>query len=449
MVNIRLFGVRKALMLLGAGWVMAPAAAAAQGLEDQIRSITGTGSVFTSVTHTEVDRGSSTDSTTEPSLGVSGNVAGELNSGANNLQLQYGGSLETSRDLPSGDQTENSAIRGAARFTYFDPTQPVDFNLGHTVQSVRNNTGFVVDPANYDTRNELTAGAGVRVYPGELSYLRLSAQAGQSFGGGTLNDDRSETLSGQFVRRLDERSEGSLNASRSWSETTDYDLTIDTVQVVYQRRTESGFLRGGVGQSQGTTEFRDGGDIDSDAVTGFLERGWQTDEATTRFRYERRLSDSAAELSLNEQPVFGFLEDTVRTHDLVVSDSVLVSHDTRNLCDACTFGVGLEASVLESELIGATTHEYRGRIGLGIQLTGIERVYFDYDWQADAGENGDVIQEQVHRFTMGWSRLLAENTTFGVELFQSYLNSRLDRPDEDEYALRFVLTRGFSLQGVR
>lgn len=43
MVNIRLFGVRKALMLLGAGWVMAPAAAAAQGLEDQIRSITGTG----------------------------------------------------------------------------------------------------------------------------------------------------------------------------------------------------------------------------------------------------------------------------------------------------------------------------------------------------------------------------------------------------------------------
>lgn len=435
------------LGLLGIGWLLTPVAAA-QGLEDHVQALSASASVFTSVTHTVVDDGISEESNTEPGIGIRGSVAGELDSGPSNLQLQYGATVETSRDLPTGDQTDNSSVRGAARYRWFDPASPVDFNFGHTIQSVRNDTGFVVDPASYDTRNELSAGAGVRVYPGELSYLRLSAQAGRSFGEDTLNDDSSETLAGEFVRLLGERSDASLLARRSWSETTNYDLTIDTVQAVFRHRAETGFFRVGLGQSWATTEFPDNSEIDADAVTGFVERSWQGPESNSRLRYERRLSDSAAELSLNNEPVFGFLNETVRTHDLVISDSVLATYDTRALCDFCTLGIGLEAAVLESELTGATTHEYRGRAGLGFQLTGIERVYFNYDWQGDAGEQADVINEQIHRLTIGWNRLLAEETTLGVEFYQSYLNSRLERADEDEYGLRLVLTWGVSLQGV-
>lgn len=432
---------------LGVSCLLAPGAVA-QGLEDQVQALSASVSVFTSVTHTVVDDGSSDESTTEPGIGIRGSVAGELDSGPSNLQLQYAGTVETSRDRPSGGHTDNSSVRGAARYRWFDPESPVDFNLGHAVQSVRNNTGFVVDPASYDTRNELTAGAGVRVYPGELSYLRLSAQAGRSFGDDTLNDDRSETVATEFVRLLGERSDATLLASRSWSETTTYDLTIDTLQAIFRHRTESGFFRAGLGQSWATTEFSDSSEIDGDAVTGFVERSWEGPESTYRLRYERRLSDSAADLSQNRDPAFGFLDETVRTHDLVVSDSVLATYDTSSLCDFCTLGLGLEAAVLESELTGATTHEYRGRAGLGLQLTGIERVYFSYDWQGDAGEKADVIDEQIHRFIIGWNRLLAEETTFGVEFYQSYLNSRLNRPDEDEYGLRLVLTWGVSLQGA-
>jgi len=435
------------LSLLAFGCVLA-SGADAQGLEDQVQALSASASVFTSVTHTVVDDGSSDESTTEPGIGIRGSVAGELDSGPSNLQLQYGGTLETSRDQPSGGHTDNSSVRGAARYRWFDPDSPLDFNFGHTIQSVRNDTGFVVDPASYDTRNEVTAGAGVRLYPGELSYLRLSAQAGRSFGDDTLNDDRSETVAGEFVRLLDERSEATLLASRSWSETTTYDLTIDTLQAIFQYRTETGFFRAGLGHSWANTEFSDSSEVDGDAVTGFLERSWQDPESTYRLRYERRLSDSAAELSQNNDPVFGFLDETVRTHDLVVSDSILATYDTSSLCDFCTLGIGVEAAVLESELTGATTHEYRGRAGLGLQLTGIERLYFNYDWQGDAGEKADVIDEQIHRLTIGWNRLLAEETSFGVEFYQSYLNSRLNRPDEDEYGLRLVLTWGVSLQGV-
>ena len=433
-----LTGLTVGLMLAGTSF--------AQGLSDSVTSLNATGTVFSALTHTKID---GRDSNTEPSIGVSGTVGGDLRSGANTLQLQYGALIETSRELPTGDQTENSSVRGASQFQHYDPGSTFDFNVGHTVESVRNDTGFLVDPTDYDTRNEVTAGGGLRFYLGALSYARFSVQAGQSFGSRTLNDDKSATAAAELVRRLDERSDGMIRASRTWSEDTLYDLVIDTAQLIYERRLEYGTLRMGAGKSRADTEFPSGFEDSTDAVTGFFERTWTDAESFTSVLYERELTDSATDLSTGGTPSFEFLQETVRTRNLVVSDSIEVVHNTRRLCDICTFELGLGAALLDSQLIALTTHEYRASVSLGLQVTGLERLTADYSWQADAGEDGDVIVEQLHEFTFGWNRLLAENTTFGIEVSHSFLNSRLDRPDEDQTVLRLNLTHGFALADIR
>lgn len=427
--------------------LMATMTTRAQTLDESITSLTATGSAFTAITHTRVDAGDGWDSTTEPSLGVSGNVGGTLQSGANHLALRYGGTLETSRDLPTGDQTDNSSINGLARYNYFDPANPVDFNLGHTIQSVRNNTGFVVNPSSYDTRQTLTAGAGLRVYPGDLTSLRMSAQAGQSFGSGALSNDESVTASAELARRLSERSTGSLVASRSWSNEDTLDITIDSAQLIYDRVLETGQFRVGAGASQANTDYPDGSSSTSDAVTGFLERSWIGEGFRTSVSYNRRLSDSVTDISLNLPPVFDFLPDSVRVRDLVISDSVALTHSNNNLCDICNAGFGLEAAVLRSQITDVKTHEYSANLNVGFQITNLQRLEFAYIWQAEAGDNAGTFDQQIHRFNTRWSRQLAELTTFGVEFNQSYLDSRLATPNEQQFVLKLVLTHGFALMG--
>lgn len=432
-----------ALTLLGA----CPHAAIAQDLGDSVTEITGVGSVFTALTHTRIDQGTSTDTNTEPSLGLSGNVGGQLQSGANSLALQYGGTFETERDLGDGEQTENSSIVGASRFSHFDPGSRFDFNLGHTVSSVRNDTGFVVNPSDYDTQNTLNAGAGIRFFPGELSTLRFSGEAGKSFGSGQLNDRESVTAASEFSRRLSERSSGGINVSRSWSTDDDIDITIDSAQLVYTTLLESGTFRVGAGASQADTEYPDGTLTESEAVTGFLERTWFAADWQTSVEYNRRLSDSATDLSLELPTDIEFIPDTIRIRDLVVSDSILIAHNTSRLCSACNLGLAAEAAILESEITGATTHEYFARIDLGYQLTSLQRLGFAYRWQGDAGEDAGTVIDQIHRFNFSWTRQLAEYTSFSVEFDQAYLRSRLARNDEEQFVLRFRLSKGFSLVG--
>ena len=424
-----------------------PITVAGQSLNENVTQISGSGSVFTALTHTRTDEATGTDTNTEPSFGVSGNLGGQLESGANSLALQYGGTLETERDIGAGEQSDTSSVTGASRFAHFDPGSRFDFNLGHTVRSVRNNTGFVVNPSSYDTQNTLSAGAGLRFFPGDLSTLRFSGRAGKSFGSGDLGDEESFTASSEFSRQLSERSTGSVIGSRSWSDDNGVDITIDSAQLVYERLLENGTFSIGAGASRADTEFSDGTVTESDAGTGFLDRTWVASDWRTSVQYNRRLSDSATDLSLDFPEVFDFLPDTVRIRDLVVSDSVLVTHSTSRLCTACSLGLAAEAALLESQITGATTHEYSGRVSLGIELTTLQRLSFVYSWQGDAGEDAGTITDQIHRFNTSWSRQLSEDTSFSVQLNQSYLRSRLARSDQEQFVLRFVLTKGFSLTG--
>lgn len=422
--------------------------ATAQGLSDNISSLSGSASVFTGITHTRTDLGGATDTNTKPGVGVSGQLGGQLESGANALVLQYGGTLQTPQDTIGNRQASNTSVTGASRYTYFDPNGRVDFNLGHTISSVRNNTGFAVNSSRYNTRNSLNAGAGLNFYPGDLSTVRFFGQAGRSFTSGVLRNQQSYTVGSELSRRLNERSTGGLNLSRSWSDKRNTNLTIDTAQLVYSLQTESGSFRIGAGGSQAKTEYNDGTTSKNDGVTGFAERAWVTSNWRTSVKYDRRLSDSATDLSLNLPPVFSFLPQSVRLRDLVLRDSLSLTHNTQLVCDACIFGFYVQGAQLESQNSGTTTYQYRANANFGFQLTSLQRLDFRYTWTGDSNENATGIIDQIHRLKASWTRQIAENTTFGVEFNQAYLRSKSIRNDKDQFEVRLVLSRGFSLAEV-
>lgn len=436
-------------LYVGAFCLVCSCAVTAQGLSDNISTLSGSASVFTGVTHTRTDLGASTDTNTDPGVGVSGRVGGTLESGANALALQYGGTLETNQDTVGGDQAGNTSITGAARYTHFDPGSRVDFNLGHSVSAVRNNTGFEVDSSSYDTQNTLSAGAGLRFYPGELTTLRFTGQAGRSFGDESVNDEESYTAGSELSRRLSERSIGSLNLSRSWADERGTDVTTDSAQLVYRLQLEAGYFNIGAGGSQAETEYTDGTISQNDAVTGFVERAWVASNWRTSVKFDRSLSDSATDLSLNLPPVFSFLPDTVRLQDQVVKDALLFTHNNQQVCNACDLGIYAEGAILKGQISSATTHEYRAGVNLGFQLTPLQRLNFGYSWEADADEDAATIVDQIHRFNTSWTRQIADNTTFGVEFNQSYLLSNAVRNDQSQFELRLVLSHGFSLTGAR
>ncbi|MDN6320245.1 MAG: hypothetical protein L0J77_10815 [Marinobacter sp.] len=423
--------------------------ATAQGLSDNVSRLSGSGSVFTGVSHTRTDRGTTTSTNTEPLAGVSGQVGGNLESGANAVTLRYGGTLQTNQDAIDGGDTGNTSFTGASRYTYFDPGSRVDFNLGHTINSVRDNSGFEVNSSSYDTRNTLSAGAGLRFYPGKLTTLRFSGQAGRSFGNNDLNDEESLTASSELSRRLSDRSTGSLNVSRSWSEERGTDVTIDSAQLVYSQQLESGYFSIGAGGSRAESEYTNGTTSENEAVTGFLERTWVTTNWRTSVKFDRSMSDSATDLSMNITPDFSFLPETVRLRDLVVKDSLSVTHNNQRLCDVCDLGLYASGAILESQNSGATRHEYNAGVNLGFQITSLQRLTFGYTWEGDAGEDADIIVDQIHRFNTGWTRQIAKHTSFGVELNQAYLRSKLAKNDQEQFQVRLVFSHGFSLVGAR
>lgn len=435
---------------LASGTLVLSMPAFGQPASDAVDSLNGSATVFGGVTHTRVDTATGRDSNTRPSAGVSGAIGGSMSSGANSLALRYGGTLETQRRLPTGDQTDSSSVTGAARYQYYNPGGRLDFNLGHSVQSVRNDTGFVLNVGAYETRNTLTAGTGLMFYPGDVTSLRLSAQAGQSYGAGDLNDNESWTAASELTRRLTERSLATLVARRSWSETRGIDTTIDNAELGYERQLETGSFSMAAGGSWSETEYP-GQQItnESEAVTGHVARTWVTPDSSTAIRYNRRLSDSATDLSLNLPPELAFLPDTVQLRDLVVSDAVLVSHTTSRLCQICQVSVLAEAAMLESKLSDMKTHEYRASMTLDLDLTRVHQLLVTYSWQGDAGEDSGDVLEQTHRLDIAVTRRLAEDTHMGVELNQAWVRNKELNRDQEQYGLRVFLTRDFSLLARR
>ncbi|MEQ5814945.1 hypothetical protein J3362_05480 [Marinobacter sp. NFXS11] len=420
--------------------------ACAQAFDENLARFEGEASVFTALTQNRVDTAAGTDAETEGRLGLEGSVAGEWLSGGNSVLLDYAAQVETSRNSDVGSGGDNSTITGLSRFAHADPSNPFEFNLGHTVRTVRNNTGFVIDPKNYDTQNIVNAGAGLRLNPGALTTVRVSADAARAYGDSEEGDTDSYTARVNLERRLSQRSFGLVNGSRSWSDEGATEVTIDAYQVGYRSVDDFGAFSIGGGVSEAETEFPSGLVTKSDGVTAFLTKDWVTTDWTTSFSYNRTLSDSAIDLVLNPETPDDFSEN-VRLNEVVLSDRFDLRHTRRTLCDVCDFSIRVSVEIRESQESGETTHELGAGWDLGIQITNLQRLEFRYLWQAETEENASEVQDQVHRFNSRWVRQLAEFTSFAVEFNQAYLASKQQRPDEEEYELRLVLSHGFSLIG--
>ena len=418
----------------------------AQAFEEDLARFEGNASVFTALTQNRVDTAAGTDSETEGRLGLEGGLAGEWVSGSNSALLDYSARVETSRNSDIGSGGDNSSITGLSRFAHADPSNPFEFNAGHTVRTVRNNTGFLIDPTNYDTQNIVNAGAGLRLTPGALTTVRVSADGARAYGDSGEGDTDSYTARVNLERRVSQNSFGLVNGSRSWSDEGDTEVTIDAYQVGYRTADDFGTFSIGGGVSEAETELPSGLVTESDGVTAFLTKDWVTTDWTTSFSYNRTLSDSAIDLVLNPQSPDDFSEN-VRLNEVVLSDRFDLRHTRRTLCDVCDFSVQVSGEIRESQESGETTHELGAGFDLGIQMSNLQRLEFRYLWQAETEENASEVQEQVHRFNSRWVRQLAEFTSFAVEFNQAYLRSKRQRPDEEEFELRLVLSHGFSLIG--
>src|SRR5690554_8234886 len=120
-------------------------------------------------------------------------------------------------------------------------------------------------------------------------------------------------------------------------------------------------------------------------MTGHLNRTWIGLESSTSLEYNRRLSDSTTDLSLNLPPQFAFLPDTIELRELVVSEAVLVSHNTSKLCDVCSLGATAQVERLESELSGATTYNYGVALILLVELINLHHLTTSFIFHADPG----------------------------------------------------------------
>ncbi|WP_404362209.1 hypothetical protein [Marinobacter sp.] len=417
------------------------------GINDRVTGYTASASVFTEVEHNRVDIDDGTETSTDPSLGVSGALGADLQSGASSLSALYSGSVQTRRDSVRGVNRDNSSVTGVSRYSWFAPANRFDFNAGHTVRSVRSDAGFVLDPAAYDVQNAVHAGAGLRFYPGELTTVRFFTQGARTFEQGDRPDLDSLTAGSDLTRRLSERSSASLTATRTWAEEVNSDITQDSVQLGYRRALEQGLFTVGAGVSSAEVDFDGQSETTSEAVTGYLSRSWLTPDTSTEIRYDRALTSTALELAVDFPEVETFEPVTLLITELSVEDRLQLRHNTSALCSGCALGGLVGGSIFESERTGRIRHEYRAAVNLGVQVAPLQRLSTGYSWSADAGKDADELLDQVHRLSAQWTRSLAENTSVSVLVSHSFTDTSLDQPDRDRTLLRLSLTHGITVTG--
>lgn len=417
----------------------------AQTLSDRVTGYYGEASVYAEAAHTRTDVANGTTSDDEISLGVEGIFGAELESGANALSALYNAQLETTQEDDFSENNESSSLTGVSNYFYRDPAGRLDLNAGHSIRSVRTDSGFAIDPTDYDTQNAINAGAGLWFYPGDLSTLRFSSQAVRTFEEGDRRDTETLRVAADLERRLSNQSLGSLSASRSWAKEENDDTVLDTVILGYARELETGLFAIGVGGSRADAEYADGTANESDAAVGYMSRSWATSETFAQIRVERSLTSTALDLAIEFPEVDEFPEESIRINELSLEDTLELRYLTLQLCHACDLGFLLSGTIRESQRTGETTHEFRSNVNLGVQVTPYQRVFLAYTWAADADEDADVLFNQVHRFDVGVRQLLAEQTFITVEGRYSFTESRRDIRDRDQFLVRLSLTHAVGI----
>ncbi|WP_417547412.1 hypothetical protein [Marinobacter segnicrescens] len=395
-------------------------------------SYTATTTLFTDVTHTERD--SRTD--TRGGAGIRGDVGANWLSGPHQFNALYGGTLETERSsLATGDR-DNLSVRGSSRYNFYQPGGRFDFNAGHTIRSVRNDTGFTLDDSAYDTQNAVNAGAGVMFYPGELTTLRLGGQAAKTWAEDDVRDGESQSVQANLSRQVSERSTVSLTGRRAWEHEEDLDITLDSASVGLDTLLENGSFSASVGVSRAESD-----DFENDAVIGSIARQWQTSLTSTRISYDRTQSSTLLDLALAPIPELGIEDEfSVRVQGVTLNDTVTLAHSTQRLCDLCTLNFIVRGSEEENVQTGEETWEYLAGAGLRLAVTEDKNVSFNYRWQGDALEERSSIDDERHQFTVTYRHQLTDLASWGAAFDTAFTRGLTD---QDRYQARVFFTLGW------
>lgn len=422
---------RRSIALAPVVTAMAAMLAAAPVLA-QDATYTATTTVFTDLTHTRSDR----NNDTRAGAGIRGDVGASLQSGAHNFNARYGALLETQKSSLSRNENDRLSFSGSSRYNFYQPGGRFDANAGHTIRSVRNATGFAIDPGQYSTQNAISAGAGVSFYPGALTNFRVGGQVGKTWEEDSLQDGESAGVDAALTRRVSERTNLSLNGSRSWEERGDTSLTLDNATAGLDTRFENGSLNvyGGVSRAKDD-------DFENDAVIGSLARTWVSDRSDTRLSFDRTQTSTLLDLTFAPIPEFGLDDEfSIRLQGLTLRNSVGLTHNNRNICSLCTVRFIARGTERENVQTEEKDYEYLLGTGVSIAVDALQTLDFDYRWQGDAFTDRTTIDDEVHRFYVTWRRQLTELATLGASVGTDITRGTDDR---ERYIGRLFFTMGW------
>ena len=396
-------------------------------------SYTATTTLFSDLTHNEYEN----ESDTSAEAGVGGDIGATYLSGPHQFSGRYGATVETDTGSSDRGEDDNFSIRGSSRYDYYQPGGRFDFNAGHTVRSVRNDTGFVLDDFNYDTQNAVSAGAGVNFYPGDVTTLRIASQAGKTWEEGDQPDGESISADATLSRRVSEQTSVFLMGSRAWEEEEGAnDVTIDSVSAGMQSALYNGTFSLSAGLSRAESN-----DYENEAVIGSLARTWITELTTTRFSYDRTQTSTLLDLALEPIPDLGIEDEfSIRYQGVIVRDEVTFAHSTRRICDLCTVNLIAQAAKKESVETRDDDWEYLAGVGVGFDVAERKTLDFDYRWQADALEESGTIDDEYHRFIVTYRHQLTELASWGTS-FETAATRGFS--DEERYRARVFITLGW------
>ena len=396
-------------------------------------SYTATTTLFSDLTHSQDE----TDDDTRAGAGIRGDIGADLSSGAHSLVGRYGATLETERSSISNGDDDNFSVRGSSRYDYNQPGSRFDFNAGHSVRSVRNDTGFRLDDAGFDTRNSASAGAGVNFYPGDVTTFRVAGQGGKTWQESDTPDSDFVSVNADLNRRVSEQSSVFLTGRRSWEDDEDTDeIVLDSASVGLQSQLHNGSFSTSVGVSRAEND-----NFENEAVIGSLARTWDTSLTNTRISYDRTQSSDLLDLAFEPIPELGIEDEfSIRDRGVTVRDQVSFTHNNRRVCDLCTVNLTAQAAKEEVDATSEDTWEYLAGAGLRLAVTDLKSLNFDYRWQGDALEDRSTIDDERHRFIVTYRHQLTELATWGAS-FDTTLTRGLS--DEERYRARLFVTVGW------
>ena len=390
-------------------------------------------SVFSGVTHTRV--GERQDTT--GSLGIQGAAGGRVSSGAHALTGRYSATAETRRQDLVGDNNDSINLVGASRYDFGYPAGRFDFNAGHTVRGVRNDTGFLVDLQSYDVQHAVNAGFGLNFWPTNLTTLRLSGQTARTFEEKGREDGESYSAQAALTRRWSQRTTIGATVGSNWSGRNSEDTTVDTAQLTFEQRLSNGSFSLAAGQSRARQR-----ELEVETTTGNARRTWSSSQTTSAVYYDRSVSSTVLDLALGPLPAeladLG-LPESIRIQELNLRETVGATVSTRRFCSLCRVSFLAEASSLEAQRQQLQSYEYRGRLGLSVDATPDQTVDLSYSWQGDAADKASELTDQVHRVGLGWRRTLTEHASVSASASQGFTRGETNR---EQFAARLSFTYG-------